>query len=208
MAIIQEAFDIPADIMTKLLTGECRRIGGVVRYAVGPNKGRIVKHLKPVKLPAEKQAQTLGAKALQFAKNNRKALIIVGIGIGVAAAGAGVYYKVKTHETKEVTEFRVSLRAYINAIRNGDLNLENINNLMNSLESLKTHKDYEKISIKLSAEELNVLVNRIYEYTLKLAQDNSVELTAEEYEVQTSDNAIVDLQRYLKTQKRTFEEVA
>ena len=36
MAVIQEAFDIPADIMTKLLTGEYRRIGGVVRYAVGP----------------------------------------------------------------------------------------------------------------------------------------------------------------------------
>ena len=38
MAVVQEAFDIPADIMTKLLTGEYRRIGGVVRYAVGPNK--------------------------------------------------------------------------------------------------------------------------------------------------------------------------
>ena len=48
MAIVQEAFDIPADIMTKLLTGEYRRIGGVVRYAIGPKKGQIVKHLEPV----------------------------------------------------------------------------------------------------------------------------------------------------------------
>lgn len=208
MAIIQEAFDIPTDIMTKLLTGEYRRIGGVVRHAVGPNKGRIVKHLKPAKLSTEKQAQTLGAKALQFAKNNRKALIIVGIGSGVAATGAGVYYIVKTHETKEVTKFRISLREYISAIRKGNLNLDNIDNLMNSLENLKKHKDYEKINIKLSAEELSVLVNRIYEYTLKLAQDNSVELTAEEYEVQATDSAIVNLQRYLKTQKRIFEEVA
>ena len=37
MAVIQEAFDIPTDIMTKLLTGEYQRIGGIVRYAVGPN---------------------------------------------------------------------------------------------------------------------------------------------------------------------------
>jgi hypothetical protein len=50
MAIVQEAFDIPSDIMTKLLTGEYRRIGGVVRYATGPKKGQIVKHLDPVDL--------------------------------------------------------------------------------------------------------------------------------------------------------------
>ena len=45
MAIVQEVFDIPDDIMLKLLTGEYRRIGGIVRYAVGTKKGQIVKHL-------------------------------------------------------------------------------------------------------------------------------------------------------------------
>lgn len=39
MAVVTEAFDIPLDIMTKLATGEYRRIGGVVRVAMGPNKG-------------------------------------------------------------------------------------------------------------------------------------------------------------------------
>lgn len=57
MAVVQEAFDIPADIMTKLLTGESRRIGGVVRYAVGPRKGQIVKHLDPVDLKEAEQAR-------------------------------------------------------------------------------------------------------------------------------------------------------
>ena len=41
MAIIQEAFDIPADIMTKILTGEYRRIGGIVRYADGRRRDRL-----------------------------------------------------------------------------------------------------------------------------------------------------------------------
>ena len=50
MTVIQEAFDIPDDIMTKILTGEYRRIGGVVRYAGGSHKGQIVKHLDPVEL--------------------------------------------------------------------------------------------------------------------------------------------------------------
>ena len=56
MAVVTEAFDIPLDIMTKLATGEYRRIGGVVRVAMGPNKGQIVKHLKPVKLEQAAQA--------------------------------------------------------------------------------------------------------------------------------------------------------
>lgn len=50
MAVVTESFDIPMDIMTKLATGEYRRIGGVVRVAIGPNKGQIVKHLEPVKM--------------------------------------------------------------------------------------------------------------------------------------------------------------
>ena len=80
---------------------------------------------------------------------------------------------------------------------------------MTSLEELSRHKDYEKISIKLSAEDLNVLVNRIYEYTQKLAQDNSINLTDVDFEAEHSyDNAIINLQRYLKTQKRIFEEAA
>jgi len=207
MPIVQEAFDIPADIMTKILTGEYRRIGGVVRHAIGPQKGQIVKHLKPVWLSVEKQAQSFGEKALQLAKNNQKALIIVGIS-GVALAGTGIYYKVKAHEFKVVTDFRASLSAYIDAIRKGNLSLDVINNLMISLEELKIHKDYEKINIKLSADELSILVNRIYDYTRKLAQDNSIELTADECGIQVSDNAIINLQQYLKTQKRIFVEAA
>ena len=45
MAIVQDAFYIPDDIATGLATGLYRRIGSIVRYAVGPNKGQIVKHL-------------------------------------------------------------------------------------------------------------------------------------------------------------------
>ncbi|MDJ0304680.1 hypothetical protein [Dehalobacter sp.] len=209
MAIVQEAFDIPTDIMTRILTGEYRRIGGVVRYAVGPQKGQIVKHLKPIDLPAAEQVQGLGAKALHFAKNNKKVLIIVGAGAGAVALGTGIYYKIKTHEPAVVAEFRASLKAYINALREGKLDVDEINALMRSLEELKKHKDYKKISIQLSTEELGVLVNRIYEYTIKLAKDNSVELTDEERSAdQEKNNAILNLQRYLKTQKRIFETAA
>lgn len=203
MAIVQEAFDIPADIMTKLLTGEYRRIGGVVRYAIGPNKGQIVKHLDPVNLKVAEQAQGIGAKALQFAKNNKKGLIIGGAIAGAAAAGGFIYYKVKTHEPAVVVKFRTALRAYIAEIRKGNLELETINTLMSALDELKEHKDYEKFKITLSTEDLDTLVNRIYEYTVRLAENNKVQLT--EAERSQTDNSILNLQNYLKTQKRIFE---
>lgn len=206
MAIVQEAFDIPTDIMTKLLTGEYRRIGGVVRYAIGPKKGQIVKHLAPVDLKVAEQAQGFGVRVLQFAKNNKKGIVIGAAITGTMAAGGYIYYRLKTREPAVVTEFRSKLRIYIEEIRNGNLELDTINNLTAALDALKQHKDYEKYIIALSTDDLDVLVNRIYEYTIKLAENNDVELT--EKERSQTDNSIINLQNYLEVQRRIFEKVA
>ena len=206
MAVVQEAFDIPADIMTKLLTGEYRRIGGVVRNAVGPHKGQIVKHLKPVDLKAAEQAQGVGAKIMQFAKNNKKGLLIGGAIAGATAVGGVIYYRVKTHEPAVITQTRVALRTYIAEIRKGKLELDTINTLMATLDELKQHKDYEKFKIELSTEDIDVLVGRIYDYTIRLAENNQVELTDQDRS--KTDNSILNLQNYLRTQKRIFQEAA
>ena len=210
MAIVQDAYDISTDILTKILTGEYRRIGSVVRYAVGAKKGQIVKHLKPVKLEAADQAKGLVSKALGFAKNNKKALVITGVVVGVASIGAGIYYKVKNHENKVITEFRAALSTYIDAIRKGAMDLEKIDSLLNTLEVLKAHRDYEKISIQLTTEDLELLISRIHDYTLKLAKDNSVKLTEEELGSADVINAgpIINLQTHLKAQKRIFDVAA
>lgn len=86
------------------------------------------------------------------------------------------------------------------------MDVHKINDLMNALENLKKHKDYEKIYIQLTAEDLEILVGRIYDYTIKLAADNSVELTDDE--LQRKNGVIIDLQSYLKAQKRIFESAA
>lgn len=202
MAVVQETFDIPTNIMTKILTGEYRRIGGVVRDASGSHKGQIVKLLKPVNMKASKQTQGVSAKMIQFAKINKKTLILVGAAVGIATAGAGIYHKLKNHEPKVVINFRAALKEYIAAIRAGKMDVEVIDKLMASLDELKESKDFEKISIKLSTEELDIFVNRICEYTTKLAKDNFVQLSDEEQV--DSGSTIVNLQNYLKTQKRVF----
>ena len=206
MAIVQDVFDIPDDIATKLATGVYKRIGSVVRYAVGPKKGQIVKHLKPIDLEAVEQAQGFGAKAIQFVKQHKK-------GVGIAAAGAAIigvgtwgYSKWKNREPKVVTEFHAAFRVYIDAIRKGNMDIRKITKLMHALEALKEHKNYEKLRIQLTTEELEILVSRIYEYTIKLAEDNSVKLSAND--LCRNKNAIINLETYLNTQKRFFESAA
>lgn len=207
MAVVQDVYDIPVDILTKILTGEYRRIGSVVRYAVGPNKGQIVKHLKPIDLKSAEDTQNMGVKIFRFVKQHKKEAIIVATGAIVTGGSAWIYNKVKNREPKVVKAFRVALKTYIDAIRKGKMDIEKINTLMIALEEVKKHKDYESIGIQLTTEELEVLVGRIYDYTIKLAKDNSVELTEDEMYVSKEVNkgAIINLQTYLKAQKRIFE---
>lgn len=206
MPIIQEAFDIPNDIMTKLLTGEYRRIGGIIRYATGPNKGQIVKHLEPIDLKPAQQAQSIGAKVIQFAKRNKKVLIVSGVAVAAVTVGSFVYYKVKNRELEVVTTFRSELKTYIEEVRTGSLKLSSIENLLRALEAVKSHKDSGNIIIELSTEELDVLVNRIYEYTKTLAEMNEYHFSAEDLE--KYDDSMDNLYSYLTVQKQIFETAA
>lgn len=206
MAIVQDAYDIPNDIETGLATGLYSRVGSVVRYATGPNKGQIVKHLKPVDLRAVEQTQVAGSKLLQLAQKYKKEAGIAAVGVALIGVGVLSYDKWKNHEPKVLKTFHSAFATYIDAIRNGNMEIDIINALMDALEALKQHKDYEKIKIQLTANELEVLVGRIHDYTIKLATDNNVELA--EDELNTNDGVIINLQSYLKMQQRIFEEVA
>lgn len=210
MAVVQDAFFIPDDIATGLATGLYRRIGSVVRYATGPNKGRIVKHLDPVNLKPAGQAQGISVRALQFVKQHKKGTIITVASAAAVGMGLVIYNKMKNREPKVLTEFRMSLRAYIEAIRKGSMDIDKINDLMKCLSALKEYKDYDKISIQLTTEELEVLVGRIYDYTVKLAKDNDVELSDTDIGSieKNSGSAISNLENYLNAQKHIFEKVA
>ena len=210
MPDVQDSFFVPEDIAPGLATGLYRRIGSVVRYAVGPNKGQIVKHLKSIDLKTAEEAQGLGVKALQFVKEHKKGTIITVATAAVVGTGAFVYSKVKNREPKVVSDFRAALRVYIAAIREGNMDIDKINNMMNALEELKQHKNYDKISIQLTTDDLEVLVGRIYEYTIKLAKDNDIELSEDELQASNTkpSETIINLQNYLKAQMRIFEEAA
>lgn len=206
MAVIQEAFFIPDDIATGLATGLYRRLGGVVRYATGPNKGQIVKHLDPINLPSEEEAKGAVVRMVELVKDNKK-ILLVGSMI-LAAVGGGVYFykKRNNRESAVLTRFRKALAQYIDAVRMGAMEAEKIDALMDALGDLEKDKNYDKVNIKLTAEDFGVLVNRIHEYTVRLAINNDFEIEMEKMEGES--DLLHDLQSYLLIQKRIFEEAA
>ena len=133
-------------------------------------------------------------------------LIIVGSLIAVATVCAAYIVNIKFREPAVLTSFRSMLKRYLNEIRHGNLTIETINRLLSSLDELKRHKNYEAFKIELSADDLEVFVNRIYDYTILLAENNHIELSEDERT--KSSNSIINLQSYLRTQKRIFESVA
>ena len=69
-----------------------------MRVAIGPNKGRIVKHLEPVKMEQADQIQKVGSKIMQVAKNRKKELIIGALVTGTITVGGVVYHKIKSRQ--------------------------------------------------------------------------------------------------------------
>lgn len=206
MVVVQEAFDVPTDIMAKLATGEYRRIGGVVRYASGVRNGQIVKLLKPVDSKTTKQVQSVGAQIMNYAKRNKPVLYVGGAILGVITVGGIVYYKVKNHESAAVVKSKNALQAYLDEIHVGNLDIQTIENLITALDDLKSHKDYDTYKIGISVEDMDLLIEKIHDYTINLANNNQIALT--EQECHRTDDFITNLQNYSKIQKRIFEKVA
>jgi hypothetical protein len=186
MTVVQVFLEIPDEIIKKIDTEENKRIGGVVR----DNKGQLVK------LPRD---ATMTEVILHYAWSNRDTLIKVGKG---GYKLARLYFDSKKKQ-QPVVKFRKALKVYLDAVCKGTLTMELISDVM---ERLDETPNYEKINIPLSMEEIDMLMNGMFEYSKKLASDNEIELTSLEKETPSqSVNPIINLQRCLETQKRIFE---
>ena len=203
MAVISEKFDVPDDMMEKIFSGELRRIGGVLRYAEGPKKGEIVKLLDPIgDNDAESKSEVSNA---QQSANEQ----IIGFCVGaiVVGVGAGVSYLIwRVKKTKEIRAFENALNKYIDALKNGIPSVLLINELSNSIQKLKNRKDYEKCCVSLSAGDLVALVDMVFEYTQKMAVDNSVDISSVT-QIPTND-FMNRLEQSLEAQKSIIQLVA
>lgn len=203
MKIVQDTYYIPDDIATGLATGKFKRCGSVIRHAIGSKNGQIVKHLDSIDLEVQERAQGLVGKSLQFVQHHKKEFAAGLFCSAVIGGGLTIYTIWKNKEPKILKKFRKVLRTYIEAIRKGNMDIDKIDSLMDVLEEIKYHHDYKKINIQLTADEFEILVGHIYDYTIKLAEDNDVDLCSEEMNM--NKGSIIDLQSCLNTQRKIFQ---
>ncbi|MCR5456621.1 MAG: hypothetical protein K6F14_00930 [Clostridiales bacterium] len=210
MPIVQVPFEVPPEIYDGILAGKYNMFGGVVREAVGAHKGQIVKHLKPVGKDMADKAKNAGVRVAELVKENPKIALVgglvIGVGAGAIAIGKKVSQRIKEKDQDAVKKFEKVFKIYLNAIKHGNLTLEIIEEVMDALTELNTSKRVEEYSIKMTASELEVLLNSINEYTFDLAKRNNVELS--EVEKQRYDGTIIGIMPYLTAQKRIFETAA
>ncbi len=188
--VIQETFEVPDNIAVGLATGIYELYGGVVRWAVGENKGQIVKHLKPIQASVNDNMNSSSAanRVLTFFGEHKRLATGTIIAVLVATlAGAG-YCLVNSHKRKK---FQRAFKKYTDEIRNGKLTLESIKDVEKTLKGLKV--------VKMRTEDFAELIGFIHDYTVKLAEDNDVE-----FDDNSPDEKIVDLRYYLNFQKKLF----
>lgn len=66
--------------------------------------------------------------------------------------------------------------------------------------------NYDTYKIGISVEDMDLLIEKIHDYTINLANNNQIALT--EQECRRTNDFITNLQNYSKIQKRIFEKVA
>ena len=200
--IYQPAFEVPAEIAAKVATGDYILWGGVVRDTAG----RIVKHLKPIELQeASEAALTVGQRVARFAKSNP---VLVAIGVAaVALGGVFAYRKIAALQSASVdeidsSELNSALSAYVEALRDGDLNVAVVDNLIHEIEKLEAITDTGAFTIEFDGDQLKTLVSSIRDYTEELIKGNAPRLVAADVPMPIShDDSLLDLKDCLLTQK-------
>ncbi|MFX0538184.1 hypothetical protein ACQBAT_02815 [Ornithinimicrobium sp. Y1847] len=211
MPTIQIAYDVPLDIAKGLATGELSMLG----TAAVRNRKHIAAHIQEVSRTISDVDDATSAAIAKSSKNPK--FIIIGLGVVAAAAvGGGVAAWAMSRKQQEaqpevpecVANYNASLAAYLGAIGSGSLDADLITRLIKNLDALRENADSGTIALVLSVEE-DKLVRIIADYTTKLADANSVELSGlDETDSESTQGVIVDMRRYLMTQREIFGQTA
>ena len=207
MMIDQPLLFVPPEIELGLLEGTFKLFGSVVREA---DTGRIYKHLTEL-VPSPEKAE----EAVKSMKLNPKVVISV---VAVAAVvGGGVTYLVKKRKDSKlvpvedlpecITNFDASLRVYIEAGREGALDAQIVERLLEDLDAIKAFLD-EGNEVKISLDDLVPLFDMVIAHTSRLAEAYNVEVEDLDEQGDSEDGVVVSLRRHLEAQKAILAEAS
>lgn len=203
MPIVQVPLDVPDDIYMNVLDGSLELLG-----MVKDGSHKIRKHIPKAKLPKEDTvAKVKQTKILDVVKD-KSGPIAICVGIALVAIGTGAYvYNKKKEEKKSeaekaVDEFQYALKEYLKESKNGQLNVNVVDNLLDSLKKLE--KFGNDVQLNLSASQLTELIFSIFKYTEALAKANSFDIKIAKPKKGKQGN-IISLKSYLEVQKQILE---
>lgn len=203
-------FNIPADIMKGLATGELIRYGGVVRNQAG----EIVEHLVEVAPSLKDALQLVGEKALAVAAANKvkcaagAAVIVVGVGAGI------VVHKrcAKKRQAKQIAlaeELQTALGSYFDAVAAGTLTEEIVGNTIAAISNMRGSLKGKKSDVLMSHQLLNTIAFTIRDHTKRLCEAKAckfLEVKPAENEAQAS--TLETMEAYLGLQRNLLKEAA
>lgn len=167
--------------------------------------GRIAKHIPTVIDSAKEGA----VKAIDIIRTNKKAVLICG---GFMIIGGVIYGTVNHFANKEKKKLQVifadNLQVYLDASKNGNLTIEILDSLINSLDMLSSENPTSSFVLKLPVSQFNELINVIFDFTQRLAAANNINPKSINHPKTFKKNASTSLQYYLNMQKTIFEKAS
>ena len=199
--VIQPSIEIPDKYLQGLMTGKYIRQGSVIRN----QQGEFVKFLKEVSNNDDIPNTAISSYKL------KNSLIGIGVIVGVSTLALGVYTAYQKYRKKKQDKnqqnvisngFNTSLNNYINAIKEGNLSLDILEDFIWNINFIKKNSENKEIEITISIQQLEELVNLIYSYTIKLAEINNIDYTSIK---KNSQNSLSNIIYYLDFQKEIFK---
>ena len=222
MAIIQVAYEVPDDVVKGLATGALTRYGSLIRGHTGYKL-----HLKEVPIPQPENitaveaasASTAASKSAfsvvkDIVRKHPVAAVVTGVVVGTATAGGIAYIKFKAKKKQTegeielpecVKDFNNAFSAYLDEVRAGTLKESTLDTLIEELNQMKERIGSSESEIVVSAEQLDTLMNIVFDYTRQLAKANSYKIVKlRKPEPDSTEEAIDGLQECLAIQKQIF----
>lgn len=203
--IQQVAFDVPTEIAVGLATGKYVQWGGVVR----DNAGRIICLLKPADVQnGANKALRIADQAVQLAKRNKKVAIAALAVAGVAVVGGGIYAgmthvrhgKEDAMRKRCMADFSTAFSEYLKALGDGELTVEMIDRLEDTIAALNDGK--EGFTVEIKGEQFEDIVKSVRDYTDRLSKANGEKTSNAILKLfEKKPNAIEGLKECLNTQR-------
>ena len=193
------------DIDEKTYAGVKAGVLELCGLAKNVDNKRVAKHI-----PAVADAAKEGAsKAFDFIRVHQKGTIIVGGVLVVSGAVAGtVGYIAHRKQRKLDKQFGIALQEYLDSARNGTLNIEILDTLICSIETIEKDNPKKSINLNISVAQFGDLINCIFDYTMRLAKANNINTQSINRPKYFTKKTADDLKYYLNMQKQIFEQAA